>query len=42
MALDRKLAVVDLTTGVIEKKVIPLAVRKTFLGGRGLASYLMF
>ena len=26
MALDRKCAVVDLTTGVIEKKVIPLAV----------------
>jgi aldehyde:ferredoxin oxidoreductase len=42
MALDRKLAVVDLTTGVIEKKVIPLAVRKAFLGGRGLASYLLY
>jgi aldehyde:ferredoxin oxidoreductase len=42
MALDRKLAIVDLTTGVIEKKTIPLEVRKNFLGGRGLAAYLLY
>jgi aldehyde:ferredoxin oxidoreductase len=42
MALDRKLAVIDLTTGEIEIKPIPLAVRKSFLGGRGLAAYLLY
>ena len=41
MPLDRKLAVVDLTTGEIEIKTIPLEVRKKFLGGRGLAAYLL-
>ena len=42
MALDRKLAVVDLTTGKIETKPISLEVRKKFLGGRGLAAYLLY
>jgi aldehyde:ferredoxin oxidoreductase len=42
MPLDRKVAIVDLTTGTIEKKPISLDVRKTFLGGRGLASYLLY
>ncbi len=41
MPLDRKLAIVDLTTGEIEKKTIPLELRKKFLGGRGLAAYLL-
>ena len=42
MALDRKLAVIDLTTGKIEIKPIPVEVRKKFLGGRGLAAYLLY
>ena len=36
MALNRKIAYIDLTTGDIETKPIPLEVRKKFLGGRGL------
>jgi aldehyde:ferredoxin oxidoreductase len=42
MALDRKLAAVDLTTGKIEITPISLEVRKKFLGGRGLAAYLLY
>ena len=42
MSLDRKIAYIDLTTGKIESKVIPLAIRKRFLGGRGLDMYLMY
>ena len=41
MPLDRKIAYVDLTTGEIETKAIPLEVRKKFLGGRGLNAYLL-
>jgi aldehyde:ferredoxin oxidoreductase len=41
MPLERKLAIVDLTTGEIEIKAIPLELRKKFLGGRGLAAYLL-
>lgn len=41
MPLDRKLALVDLTTGEIEIKSIPLDVRKKYLGGRGLNAYLL-
>ena len=41
MPLDRKIAYVDLTTGDIETKTIPLEVRKKFLGGRGLNAYLL-
>ncbi len=41
MPLKRKLAVVDLTTGEIEIKSIPLEVRKKYLGGRGLNAYLL-
>lgn len=41
MPFDRKLAVVDLTKGDIEIKSIPLALRKKFLGGRGLNAYLL-
>ena len=37
MALsDRRIAYVNLTTGEIEIKPIPVAIRKKFLGGRGL------
>jgi aldehyde:ferredoxin oxidoreductase len=42
MALDRKIAYIDLTTGEIEIKPIPLEVRKKFLGGRGLDAYLLY
>lgn len=42
MALNRKLAVIDLTTGDIEIKAIPREVRRKFLGGRGLDAYLLY
>ena len=41
MPLYRKIAYVDLTTGEVEAKPIPLEVRKKFLGGRGLHAYLL-
>lgn len=41
MALDRKIAYINLTTGDIEIKPIPMEVRKKFLGGRGLDAYLL-
>jgi len=42
MALDRKIAYINLTTGDIEIKPIPMEVRKKFLGGRGLDAYLLY
>ncbi len=42
MPLDRKVAIVNLTTGKIDIKPISLEVRKKFLGGRGLAAYLLY
>lgn len=42
MALNRKIAYIDLTTGKVETRPIPLAVRKKFLGGRGLDAYLLY
>ena len=42
MALDRKIAYIDLTTSEIEVRPIPLEVRKKFLGGRGLDAYLLY
>ncbi|MGD8970873.1 MAG: aldehyde ferredoxin oxidoreductase family protein [Desulfobacterales bacterium] len=42
MALNRKIAYVDLTTGEVEVKPIPLDVRKKYLGGRGLDAYLLY
>jgi len=42
MPLDRKVAYIDLTTGDIQTKPIPLDVRKKFLGGRGLDAYLLY
>jgi aldehyde:ferredoxin oxidoreductase len=41
MALDRKIAYINLTTGEIEVKSIPLDIRRKFLGGRGLDAYLL-
>ena len=42
MPLKRKIAYIDLTTGEIETKPIPIEVRKKFLGGRGLDAYLLY
>ncbi len=42
MALNRKIAYIDLSTGEIETRPIPLEVRKKFLGGRGLDAYLLY
>ncbi len=42
MALNRKIAYIDLTTGDTKVKPIPLDVRKKFLGGRGLDAYLLY
>ncbi|MBT8332481.1 MAG: aldehyde ferredoxin oxidoreductase, partial [Deltaproteobacteria bacterium] len=42
MALNRKIAYIDLTTGDVQTKPIPLEVRKKFLGGRGLDAYLLY
>jgi aldehyde:ferredoxin oxidoreductase len=42
MTLNRKIAYIDLSTGKIEIKPIPMEVRKKFLGGRGLDAYLLF
>lgn len=41
MALKRKLAYINLSTGEIKKEVIPLELRKKYLGGRGLDMYLL-
>jgi aldehyde:ferredoxin oxidoreductase len=42
MAIDRKIAYVDLSTGEIKTRSIPLDVRRKFLGGRGLDAYLLY
>jgi aldehyde:ferredoxin oxidoreductase len=42
MPLDRKIAYIDLTTGDIQTKSIPLDVRRKYLGGRGLDAYLLY
>ena len=42
MALNRKIAYIDLSTGDIQTKPIPLEIRKKFLGGRGLDAYLLY
>jgi aldehyde:ferredoxin oxidoreductase len=42
MSLKRKIAIIDLTTGKIDTKPIPLEVRRKFLGGRGLDAYLLY
>jgi aldehyde:ferredoxin oxidoreductase len=34
MALNRKIAYIDLTTGDVDTKPIPLEIRNKFLGGR--------
>ena len=42
MELKQKTLFVDLTTGKIEKKVIPTALRRKFLGGRGIDAYHVY
>ncbi|MGB7919827.1 MAG: aldehyde ferredoxin oxidoreductase family protein [Desulfobacterales bacterium] len=42
MALNRKIAYINLSTGEVEVKPIPLEVRKKYLGGRGLDAYLLY
>ena len=42
MALDRKIAYVDLTRGQIETASIPLEMREEYIGGRGLGAYLLY
>jgi aldehyde:ferredoxin oxidoreductase len=41
MALKRKIAYIDLTSGRIETRPIPVEVRRRFIGGRGLDAYLL-
>jgi aldehyde:ferredoxin oxidoreductase len=41
MDLNMKVLFVDLTEGTIEKKAIPVALRKKFLGGRGIDDYIL-
>ena len=42
MPLNRKVGYVNLSTGEIDIKPIPLEIRKKFLGGRGLNAYLLY
>ena len=42
MALTRKIAYIDLTTGKIETQPIPMEMRRKYLGGRGLDMYLLY
>ncbi len=42
MALNRKIAYINLSTGEIDIKPIPVEVRKKFIGGRGLDAYLLY
>ena len=41
MPLDRKIAFIDLTAGKIKVKPIPVALRRKFLGGRGINMHLL-
>lgn len=42
MALNRKIAYIDLTTGSVERAPISTEIRKQFIGGRGLDAYLLY
>lgn len=42
MALDRKIAYIDLTDGEYKTAPIPIEMRKLYLGGRGLDMYLLY
>ncbi|MFC2038306.1 aldehyde ferredoxin oxidoreductase family protein [Chloroflexota bacterium] len=41
MALDRKIAHIDLTAGKVSTASIPAEMRKKYIGGRGIDSYLL-
>ncbi|MFO8089643.1 MAG: aldehyde ferredoxin oxidoreductase family protein [Desulfatiglandaceae bacterium] len=41
MALNRKIAYINLSTGDVRTAPIPLDIRRKFLGGRGLDAYLL-
>ncbi len=42
MALNRKIAFIDLTTGQTRTEPIPLDWRRKYIGGRGLDAYLLY
>jgi len=42
MPLKRKIAYIDLSTGEVQTKPIPIEMRKRFIGGRGLDAYLLY
>ena len=42
MALNRKIAYIDLSTGKVNIEPIPLEWRRKFIGGRGLDAYLLY
>ncbi|MFQ5813727.1 MAG: aldehyde ferredoxin oxidoreductase family protein [Anaerolineae bacterium] len=42
MALKRKIAYIDLSTGEVKTTSIPIEMRKLYLGGRGLDMYLLY
>jgi aldehyde:ferredoxin oxidoreductase len=42
MPLNRKIGYIDLSSGHIETKAIPLDMRRKFIGGRGLDAYLLY
>jgi aldehyde:ferredoxin oxidoreductase len=42
MALSRKIAYIDLTSGRVATAAIPAGIRKKYIGGRGLNSYLIY
>jgi aldehyde:ferredoxin oxidoreductase len=42
MALNRKIAYIDLTTGNIDIRPIPMEMRRKYIGGRGLDMYLLY
>jgi aldehyde:ferredoxin oxidoreductase len=42
MALNRKIAYIDLTNEEVETAPIPIGMRKLYLGGRGLDMYLLY
>jgi len=42
MALNRRIAYIDLSSGEIQTKPIPLEMRQLYLGGRGMDAYLLY
>ncbi|MDY7037879.1 MAG: aldehyde ferredoxin oxidoreductase N-terminal domain-containing protein, partial [Thermodesulfobacteriota bacterium] len=42
MALNRKAAFVDLTSGKVEVQDIPPLLRRLYIGGRGIDMYLLY